>query len=77
MSATRAPAQVDARHIEIHLNEEKPDGVENEAVEQVAFADRLLLNKTDLVDDDEAELARLEARLREVSRSQTYFCAGM
>jgi len=59
---------VDARHIEIHLNEEKPDGVENEAVEQVAFADRLLLNKTDLVDDDEAELARLEARLREVNK---------
>eukprot|EP00501_MAST-03F_sp_TOSAG23-6_P000350 GSMAST32.ASY1.ANO1.357.1 assembled CDS len=29
----------------------KPEGVENEAVEQVAFADRLLVNKTDLVDE--------------------------
>ncbi len=36
---------VDAKHIEQHLDEEKPEGAENEAVEQVAFADRLLLNK--------------------------------
>merc|ERR1712087_29145 len=40
---------IDAKHIEIHLNEEKPEGVENEAIEQVAFADRLLLNKLDLI----------------------------
>jgi G3E family GTPase len=38
---------VDAKHIIQHLDEEKPDGVENEAVEQVAFADRLLINKCD------------------------------
>ena len=31
---------VDAKHIEQHLDEEKPEGAENEAVEQVAFADR-------------------------------------
>ena len=36
---------VDAKHIIQHLDEEKPEGVENEAVEQVAFADRLLINK--------------------------------
>ncbi|EOD27022.1 hypothetical protein EMIHUDRAFT_54553, partial [Emiliania huxleyi CCMP1516] len=41
---------VDAKHIEQHLDEEKPEGAENEAVEQVAFADRILLNKTDLVE---------------------------
>ena len=35
---------VDAKHIEQHLDEEKAEGVENESVEQVAFADRLLLN---------------------------------
>ena len=29
--------------------EEKPEGAENESVEQVAFADRLILNKCDLV----------------------------
>ena len=33
---------VDAKHIEQHLDEEKPDGAENESVEQVAFADRLV-----------------------------------
>ena len=44
---------VDARHIRAHLDEVKPDGVENESVEQVAFADRIVLNKTDLVDADE------------------------
>merc|ERR1712226_1613204 len=43
---------VDAKHIEQHLDEEKPEGVENEAVEQVAFADRILLNKCDLVDEE-------------------------
>merc|ERR1719450_423794 len=42
---------VDAKHIIQHLDEEKPDGVENEAVEQIAFADRILLNKCDLVPD--------------------------
>merc|ERR1719163_1628283 len=43
---------VDAKHIIQHLDEEKPEGVENEAVEQIAFADRILLNKTDLVEPD-------------------------
>ena len=53
---------VDSKHIEQHLDEEKPEGAENEAVEQVAFADRILLNKTDLV--DEGDLVRIENRLR-------------
>ena len=58
---------IDAKHIEQHLNEEKPEGAENEAVEQVAFADRLLVNKIDLV-PDEADLARVEGRLREINK---------
>jgi len=52
---------VDAKHIIEHLDEEKPEGVENEAVEQVAFADRILLNKCDLV--DEAQLKEVERRI--------------
>ncbi len=40
---------MDAKHVELRLNEEKPDGVVNEAMEQIAFADRIVLNKTDLV----------------------------
>ena len=54
---------IDAKHIEQHLDEVKPEGVENESVEQVCFADRLILNKCDLV-EDEASLARVEGRLR-------------
>jgi len=57
---------VDAKHIEAHLDEEKPEGAENEAVEQVAFADRLILNKTDLV--SETDLLRVEARLRAINK---------
>mmetsp|Transcript_36332 Transcript_36332/g.43946 ORF Transcript_36332/g.43946 Transcript_36332/m.43946 type:complete len:415 (-) Transcript_36332:515-1759(-) len=56
---------IDAKHIEQHLDEEKPEGAENEAVEQVAFADRMLLNKTDLVNEE--DLKRVEARLRSIN----------
>jgi G3E family GTPase len=47
---------VDARHIAPRLADSR------EAVEQIAFADVIILNKTDLVGD--AELAGIEARLR-------------
>jgi len=57
---------VDAKHIERHLDAVKPEGVVNEAVAQVAFADRLLLNKTDLVSEAD-ELDRIEARLRGIN----------
>ena len=43
---------VDAKHLLPHLDEEKPEGVENEALEQLAFADRIVLNKIDLADND-------------------------
>jgi G3E family GTPase len=56
---------VDAKHIEQHLDEIKPEGAENEAVEQVAFADRILLNKIDLV--TEADLVRIESRLKSMN----------
>ena len=46
---------VDSKHIVQHLDDEKPDDVENEAVEQIAFADRILLNKIDLVGEGEIE----------------------
>eukprot|EP00746_Dinoflagellata_sp_MGD_P155173 gnl/MRDRNA2_/MRDRNA2_85234_c0_seq1.p1 gnl/MRDRNA2_/MRDRNA2_85234_c0~~gnl/MRDRNA2_/MRDRNA2_85234_c0_seq1.p1 ORF type:complete len:482 (-),score=137.19 gnl/MRDRNA2_/MRDRNA2_85234_c0_seq1:201-1574(-) len=57
---------VDAKHIIQHLDEEKPEGVENEAVEQIAFADRILLNKCDLV-DGEADLVEVEKRIRAIN----------
>lgn len=43
----------DAKHLGSHLDEVKPEGVENESVEQVAFADKILLNKVDLVTPQE------------------------
>merc|ERR1712039_1126579 len=57
---------VDAKHIIQHLEDEKPEGVENEAVEQIAFADRILLNKCDLVDSED-ELVEVERRIREIN----------
>jgi G3E family GTPase len=56
---------VDAAHVLQHLDEVKPEGVENEAVEQIAFADRIVLNKTDLVDD--ATITEVIARIRAIN----------
>lgn len=56
---------VDAKHVEQHLDEVKPEGAENEAVEQVAFADRIILNKIDLASED--DLTRVEGRLRSIN----------
>ena len=55
----------DAKHILVRLDDVKPDGVENEAEEQVAFADRILLNKTDLATED--ELVAIELRLKKLN----------
>ena len=41
------------------------EGVENESVEQIAFADRILLNKIDLVTDD--EVATLTAKIKTIN----------
>lgn len=56
---------VDAKNASLHLDEKKKDGVVNEALEQVAFADRLILNKTDLASP--LELTKLEARLKSIN----------
>jgi G3E family GTPase len=50
---------VDAKHILLHLDES------DEAMAQIAFADRLLLNKTDLVTAE--ELQQVEQRLRGIN----------
>jgi G3E family GTPase len=51
---------VDARHVLMHIDES------SECQEQVAFADVILLNKTDLVTP--AELDALEGRIRSINR---------
>jgi G3E family GTPase len=55
----------DSKYIMERLAEEKPEGVENEAVEQVAFADKILLNKIDL--STEAELEIIESKLKSLN----------
>ena len=51
---------VDAKHLPLRLKDSK------EAEEQIAFADIILLNKSDLV--DEAELKKIEAAIRGINR---------
>jgi len=58
---------VDAINIMERLREVKPEGVENEAVEQVCFSDKILLNKVDLVTDNEEALAEIEQALRKLN----------
>ena len=58
---------LDAKHIVMHLDDkERAEGVENESAEQIAFADRILLNKTDLVKEE--ELPGIEDRIRALNR---------
>jgi G3E family GTPase len=46
---------VDAKHVGLHLDEVKPEGDINEAENQIAFSDRIILNKLDLVNEEELE----------------------
>jgi G3E family GTPase len=52
-------AVVDAKHLPLRLADSK------EAVEQIAFADQIILNKTDLV--SEPELEEVESAIRELN----------
>lgn len=49
---------VDGKHIHQQLQTEKPEGAINEASQQIAFADRVVLNKLDLIDSDAVAKAR-------------------
>lgn len=59
----------DCKHLGLHLDEKKPDGSANEALQQVAFADKILLNKVDLVTKEEKEA--LKARLATINKFAT------
>ncbi|AET94024.1 cobalamin synthesis protein P47K (plasmid) [Burkholderia sp. YI23] len=53
---------VDAKHIAAHLDDLVLDGRDNQAVDQIVCADRIIINKVDLVTS--AEIASLKERLR-------------
>ena len=53
----------DASQIVLRLEEDREEGCENEAVEQVCFADKIFLNKIDLCSRE--ELDKATAKIRE------------
>uniref|UniRef100_A0A2K6UF10 CobW C-terminal domain-containing protein n=1 Tax=Saimiri boliviensis boliviensis TaxID=39432 RepID=A0A2K6UF10_SAIBB len=56
---------VDSKYGLKHLTEEKPDGLINEATRQVALADIILINKTDLVPEEDVK--KLRATIRSIN----------
>ena len=62
---------VDAKHIIQHLDDEKPEDIENESVEQLAFADRIMLNKIDLVDEEGLKI--VETRIKSINNHAPIF----
>ncbi|EXC26249.1 hypothetical protein L484_022823 [Morus notabilis] len=56
---------VDSKHAMQHLKELKPRFVVTEAVEQIAYADRIILNKIDLVSEDQLET--LTKRIKKIN----------
>ncbi|SMG50230.1 CobW family GTP-binding protein [Paraburkholderia susongensis] len=53
---------VDAKHIAAHLDDLVLDGSDNQAVDQIVCADRIVINKIDLVERD--DIASLTQRIR-------------
>jgi len=53
---------VDAKNVLKHIDEVPAEGKVNESVEQVSFADRILLNKMDLVTGAEAQIIKDKIR---------------
>ncbi|XP_030422079.1 LOW QUALITY PROTEIN: COBW domain-containing protein 3 [Gopherus evgoodei] len=72
---------VDAKYGLQHLTEEKPDGLINEATRQVALADLIIINKTDLISQEELNKLRTAVRsinglvkILETQRSRVDLC---
>ena len=57
---------VDAKHVMRHLESASEDDKLDEVVEQIAYADKILVNKVDLVDD--ATVARIEAEIGGINK---------
>jgi len=65
---------VDAKHVKDRLDVKPKEGVANEAEQQIAFADKIILNKTDLTTPEELEEIRVRVKginkLVEIIQSQ-------
>lgn len=57
---------IDSKHIEQHLDDVRYDGINSQAVDQIISADRIIVNKVDLVDG--ATVERIERRVRKLNQ---------
>ena len=57
---------IDSKHIEQHLDDVRYDGLNSQAVDQIVSADRIIVNKVDLVDEETVE--RIERRIRKFNQ---------
>jgi len=57
---------VDAKHVMRHLEHESDDDKTDEVVEQIAYADKIIVNKIDLVKED--ELRDIENEIRVINK---------
>ena len=57
---------IDSKHIEQHLDDVRYDGISSQAVDQIVSADRIIVNKVDLVDEGTVE--RIERRIRKLNQ---------
>jgi G3E family GTPase len=60
---------VDAKHVSLQLDRKEDPNVENECMEQIAFADVILLNKIDLLNDNVEELEKVKGRINSINSS--------
>lgn len=58
---------IDAKHIGAHIDDPALDGRDNQAVDQIVAADRVVINKVDLV--GEADMKRLEGDVRRLNQT--------
>ena len=57
---------IDSKHIEQHLDDVRYDGINSQAVDQIISADRIIVNKVDLVDESTVE--RIAHRVRKLNQ---------
>lgn len=62
---------VDAKHICQHLDDPKLAGADNQAIDQIMAADRVIINKIDLV--DEGDIKSIEGRIRGLNATASLF----